>query len=76
MREGQHPTRAQKLSTEDDILTRLSPSDLLLLAPHLEPVTLKFRQQLEAANRTIKTVYFIEAGLASVSSVHRRKAEV
>jgi CRP-like cAMP-binding protein len=78
-REGQHPRREQKLSTENAILTRLSPSDHLLLAPHLEPVSLKFRQQLEAANRRIRTVYFIEAGLASViavSSAHGRDAEV
>ena len=29
-------------------------------------VNLKFRQQLERANHKIRTVYFIEAGLASV----------
>jgi len=69
----------RKLSTENAILTRLSPSDLSLLAPHLEPVRLKFRQQLETANRRIRTVYFIEAGLASViavGSADRQKAEV
>lgn len=61
------------------ILERLSPSDLSLLAPYLEPVRLKVRQQLETANRSVRNVYFIEAGLASaiaVSSGDRREAEV
>jgi len=61
------------------ILERLSPSDLSLLAPHLEPVRLKVRQQLETANRRVRNIYFIEAGLASViavSSKDRREAEI
>jgi hypothetical protein len=70
---------AGNVSTANSILERLSPSDLSLLAPHLDPVRLKFRQQLEAANRRIRNVYFIEGGLASViavSSADRREAKV
>jgi CRP-like cAMP-binding protein len=63
----------------NSILERLSPSELSLLAPHLDPVRLKVRQQLETANRRVTNIYFIEAGLASViavSSKDRREAEV
>jgi CRP-like cAMP-binding protein len=45
----------------------------------LEPVELKFRQQLERANRRIGSVYFIEAGLASVIATgvcERQQAEI
>ena len=48
------------------ILSRLSPADLGLLEPHLEPVDLSVHRLLEARNRCIDYVYFIEAGLASV----------
>jgi CRP-like cAMP-binding protein len=58
------------------ILGSLARHDLELLEPHLEPVTLKFRQRLQIANRKIVSVYFIDAGLASVvaleGSEHRR----
>lgn len=54
------------MGTANLILAGLSPSDLSLLTPHLQPVELKLRQQLENAHRKIKSVYFIEAGLASV----------
>jgi CRP-like cAMP-binding protein len=61
------------------ILGMLPNVDREALAPHLEAVPLKFRQRLEAANRKIRDVYFIEAGLASVVAVgsgKRRQAEV
>jgi CRP-like cAMP-binding protein len=48
------------------ILSRLSPADLGLLEPHLEPVDLSVHRLLEGRNRRIDYVYFIEAGLASV----------
>ena len=61
------------------ILASLARPDLSLLERHLEPVTLKFRQRLEAAHRKIRTVYFIDSGLASVIATggsERREAEV
>jgi CRP-like cAMP-binding protein len=61
------------------ILNVLSSSDMALLAPHLEPVPLKFRQRLQTGNRLIKAAYFPGSGLASVVAVgsgERRQAEV
>jgi len=48
------------------ILSRLSPADLGLLEPHLQPVDLPVNRPLEGRNRRIDYVYFIEAGFASV----------
>ncbi|RUX85799.1 Crp/Fnr family transcriptional regulator [Mesorhizobium sp. M7D.F.Ca.US.004.01.2.1] len=48
------------------LLQRLSPVDLALLAPHLEPVDLPLRTSLETAKSVIEYVYFIETGIASV----------
>jgi len=61
------------------ILGSLARGDREMLEPHLEPVTLKFRQRLELADHKIATVYFIDAGLASIvthSASGRRQAEV
>jgi hypothetical protein len=40
------------------LLAALSQADLNLLRPHLEPVQLKIRLQLEPPNRPINEVYF------------------
>jgi CRP-like cAMP-binding protein len=48
------------------ILRAVVPADRALLQPLLQPVTLKFRQRLEAAKQKIRNVYFVERGLASV----------
>lgn len=53
------------------LLQLLSRSDAALLKPYLRPIELAFRQRLEAANRAIPAVYFLESGLASVVSVSR-----
>jgi CRP-like cAMP-binding protein len=61
------------------IVGSLSRGDRLLLEPHLQPVTLKFPRHLESANRRIKTVYFIDHGLASVVALgrsERQQAEI
>jgi CRP-like cAMP-binding protein len=52
--------------SSNHILLRLSPADLGLLEPHLEPVDLPVHRPLESRNRRIDYVYFIEAGFASV----------
>jgi hypothetical protein len=44
----------------------LSREDFALLEPHLAPVDLPVRKQLEAPKKRIDQVYFIEAGFASV----------
>ncbi|MEO8895833.1 MAG: Crp/Fnr family transcriptional regulator [Rhizomicrobium sp.] len=48
------------------MLAALSASDFALLAPHLSPVDLPVRRQLEMRNRRIEHVYFLEHGIASV----------
>lgn len=48
------------------LLAALSPSDLALLEPSLERVELPVRQVLEAPNKPIQNVYFMEQGFASV----------
>jgi CRP-like cAMP-binding protein len=61
------------------LLASLSSSDRDLLAPYLKPVKLRIRQQLEAANRRIQAVYFLESGLGSTVGIgngERRQAEV
>jgi CRP-like cAMP-binding protein len=48
------------------LLSRLSPADFGLLEPHLEAVDLPVRKQLEARNKRVVNVYFLESGIASV----------
>jgi CRP-like cAMP-binding protein len=59
------PQPAQR-NLQNHILSRLAPGDFRLLAPELKPVVLKVPKQLEAPNRRIELVYFIENGVASV----------
>jgi CRP-like cAMP-binding protein len=54
------PARANR------ILASLSRDDFALLKPHLHPADLPVRLRLEAGNRPIDHVYFIESGIASV----------
>jgi len=48
------------------ILSRLSSADFGLLEPHLEAVELSLRKQLEARNKRVENIYFMESGFASV----------
>ncbi len=59
---------------QNDILAALSKTDLALLEPSLEPVDLPLRHVLEQANKSIKQVYFLQNGLASViaTNTHRQ----
>jgi CRP-like cAMP-binding protein len=52
--------------SSNQLLSRLSRADLRLLEPHLEAVDLPLRKQLEARNKKVSHVYFVEKGLASV----------
>lgn len=52
------------------LLQKMSGEDWLLVAPHLEAVTLKERQVVEVPGKPITHVYFIEIGVVSVVAVN------
>ena len=54
----------------------LSTGDFDLLEPHLETVPLELRKSLERPNRRIQSVYFPEAGFASVVAVQSNGKQV
>ena len=64
--------------TANRLLQCLSVADYGLLEPHLESVDLPLRLRLEARNRRIDHVYFLESGFASVvaNGVGERSIEV
>jgi len=47
----------------------MGPTDRALLLPHLQPVAMPLLMDMERPNRRIETVYFMEAGIASVVAV-------
>ena len=53
-------------SIANKLLAGLGETDFLLLGPLLTEVDLPLRRQLEARNRRVEHVYFLERGLASV----------
>jgi len=58
------------------LLAALAPDDLASLAPHLTPVTLERRKNLECPNKAIQDLYFVEHGIASVVAVGDAKGEI
>jgi hypothetical protein len=60
-------------SRRNRLLKALSPADLALLQPDLEPMSLPLRLVLEAPNKPIKHNYFIESGLASIVAGNGQK---
>jgi hypothetical protein len=63
-------------SLRNRLLASLSSSDLGLLQPHLEPVPLALRQDLEKPDKRVDAVYFPEGGFASVVAGHKSEAQV
>ena len=58
---------AQQQLQHTNRLLRLLPDDVLaLIEPHLERVTLEQGEELVAPNRSIKQIYFLESGVASI----------
>jgi len=55
------------------LLASLSTNDFDLLRPHLEPVDLGLRKDLEKPNQSISAAYFPDSGFASVVAVQRHK---
>ncbi len=51
---------------DNRLLALLSPADYKRLRPHLQSISLKYRQPLYGANKPIKFVYFIETGVGSL----------
>ncbi len=58
------------------LLSRLARPDLRLLEPHLVAVDLPVRRQLEARNKKVAQVYFLETGMASVVANGQHAIEV
>ena len=53
----------------NQLLAAMSAADFASLQPHLKPVAMELLKDLERPNRRIETVYFMEAGIASVVAV-------
>jgi CRP-like cAMP-binding protein len=58
------------------LLAALSPADLVLLQPHLNSIAVAVRHEIERPNRRIESVYFMDAGIASVVAVQADKTQV
>jgi CRP-like cAMP-binding protein len=58
------------------LLAALTPADLDLIRPHLEPVSLGLRKDLEKPKRPIDDVYFPDIGIASVVAVQSNDTRV
>ena len=54
----------------------MSPADLALLQPHLNSLAVTVRHEIERPNRRIDSVYFMEAGIASVVAVQADETQV
>jgi CRP-like cAMP-binding protein len=68
--------RAPKASMANKLLARLSRADARLLEPHLEAVDLPVRKPLQARNKRVEQVYFLDSGVASVVANGERAIEV
>jgi CRP-like cAMP-binding protein len=58
------------------LLGALSPTDLALLQPHLRPLPMAVFKDMERPNRRIETVFFMEAGIASVVAVQPNETRI
>jgi len=60
----------------NQLLSAMSVTDLALLRPHLKPIEMAVFKEMERPNRPIDTVYFMEAGIASVVAVQPDETKV
>ena len=65
-----------RLSQRNRLLAALSRADRGLLQPHLQPVILGLRKDLEKPNRRIEDVFFMDAGIASVVAVQGTETRI
>ena len=68
--------RVSRSPDRNRLLASLSPADLGLLQPDLEPLTLKLRHVLEKPNKRIEHVYFVDGGIASVIAVQVKERDI
>jgi CRP-like cAMP-binding protein len=59
----------KNFSNGNRLLNSLTQDDLSLVAPSLEEVSLKLRQNVESPNKPIEHVHFMDCGIASVVAV-------
>ena len=67
---------SQFFPPRNQLLAAMSATDLALLRPHLQPVTMPLLKDMERPNRRIETVYFMETGIASVVAVQPDETRV
>src|SRR5579872_3663330 len=53
----------------NQLLAAMSASDFALLRPHLKSIAMAVFMDMEQPNKRIDTVYFMEAGIASVVAI-------
>jgi CRP-like cAMP-binding protein len=58
------------------LLAGLEPDDLALLAPHLEPIDMPFRFQVELPQKPINYVYFPQDGIVSIVATGPREHSI
>jgi hypothetical protein len=58
------------------LLAALSTGDFGVLQPHLQPVALSLRQELELPDQQINGGYFPDSGIASVVAVQSKETRV
>src|ERR1700745_2654210 len=64
------------MARANQVLARLSPSDLERLQPHLKPIKLTFRQSVEKPGKKIEYAVFPEEGIISVVAKGSNGSEV
>jgi CRP-like cAMP-binding protein len=64
------------LPIKNRLLASLSAGDYALIQPHLEPVTLEVRTELERPDVPIAHLYFPESGIASVVATTEQNIQV
>ena len=70
------PTPRHSSRLRNRLLAALSPTDLALLQPHLNPLVVAVRHEIERPNRRIDAVYFMDAGIASVVAVQADETQI
>jgi CRP-like cAMP-binding protein len=62
--------------TRNHLLATLQPDDLALIEPHLEPIDMPFRFQIEMPQRPITYVYFPQDGVVSIVATGPREHSI